>query len=1008
MSSGISAVKPSVNAWNADYLDAQYAVFKADPDAIAPDLKSFFQGFDLALASTAKAPGVAGSAGAAAPLSGDAAQIRFEFGVRALIEAFRRSGHLAAKLDPLGNPRGWKDRPVPPAELSLSFHGLSEADLSRQCSPGIAALAVGGGRVTLAQVLEFLQAVYASSTGAEVMQVPDATERQWLIERLERNAGKHALSAETRTRILQVLVNCEQFEKFVHVRYQGKKRFSVEGGEASVAVLDACIETLASGGVQEVVMGMAHRGRLNVLHNIVGMGFEQIFTDFEESWGDDFAHDGGDVKYHRGYSSDRTLRSGEKIRVCLGANPSHLEAVDPIVLGRVRGKQRLRGDTKDRKSVAPILVHGDAAVIGQGLVAEMINMAGLDGYTVGGSIHVVTNNMLGFTTLPRDGRTSEYCTDGAKVIGSPVLHVNGEDPDACVAAAIVAGEYRQKFGKDIWVDVWCFRKYGHNETDEPGFTQPVMYEQIRRTPPVVVGYAKKLADEGVVSEAWIKDLQAKLAKDLDAAQASAQAKPRAPGVAPGRGLWEKVDQTYSFDQPKTGVSEATLREVCAAFEKLPEGFTAHKNIVKVLSDRAGLPETKKISYADGETLAFGTLLLEGFGVRLSGQDCRRGTFGHRHAVIRDQKTAAPYMPLNNMRPIAERPGAGGGSKGTQGQLCVWDSPLSELAVMSFDYGVSMTDPRQLVCWEAQFGDFVNGAQILIDQFISSGEIKWERWSSLVLLLPHGQEGMGPEHSSCRPERFLQICGNDNMQVVWPSTGAQAFHMLRRQMLASYRKPLIVMAPKSQLRIQTSTIDELINGRFQTVIDDPHFVDDAAAGRKGVERVILCYGKFYHELAARRDESKRFDTALVRIEQIYPFDSARFAEILAAYPNAKNLVCAQEEPRNMGAYLFLADIIRQTLGRELGYAGRAQHCSPASGSDYRTKKTQKELIASVIDGSAAASGNGAAATGSSNGASAHGRNGANGTAGKHDAKGANTGSPSSKSPPPPPAPKSGKR
>jgi len=998
MSSGISAVKPSVNAWNAEYLDAQYAAFKADPTAIAPDLRSFFQGFDLALSTAAPA-----AKGGAAALTGDGAQVRFEFAVRALIEAHRRLGHQAARLDPLGNPRGWRDRPSPPPELALAFHGLTDTDLVRECSPGIAALP---GRVTLAKVVEFLQAVYVSSTGAEVMHVPDAAERAWLIERLERDAGKPAISPADRTRILEVLVNCEQFEKFVHVRYQGKKRFSVEGGEATVAVLDACIEALGAGGVQECVLGMAHRGRLNVLHNIVGMGFEQLFTDFEETWTDDFAHDGGDVKYHRGYSAERTLRSGKRLRVSLSANPSHLEAVDPIVLGRVRGKQRLRADTKDRKSVVPILIHGDAAVIGQGLVAEMINMAGLDGYTVGGSVHVVTNNLLGFTTVPRDGRTSEYCTDGAKMVGSPVLHVNGEDPDACVAAARIAADYRQQFGKDIWVDVWCFRKYGHNETDEPGFTQPVMYEQIRRTPPVVTGYAQTLIADGVVTEAWLKDLQGKLAKELDAAQAAAQAKPSQPGVAPGRGRWESVDQTYTFEQPATGVSEAALREVVSAFERLPEDFTAHRVVAKVLADRAALLTTRNISYADGETLAFGTLLLEGFGVRLSGQDSRRGTFGHRHAVVRDQKTSAPYVPLNTMRPIAQDPTkAGGGGKDTQGKLCVWDSPLSELAVMSFDYGYSMTDPRMLVCWEAQFGDFVNGAQILIDQFISSGEIKWERWSSLVLLLPHGQEGMGPEHSSCRPERFLQICGNDNMQVVWPSTGAQAFHMLRRQMHARFRKPLIVMAPKSQLRIQTSTVDELINGRFQTIIDDPRYA--GAADRKGVKRVILCYGKFYHELAAKREESKSTDTALVRIEQIYPFDSARFAQVLSAYPKSVELVCAQEEPRNMGAHLFLADLIRQTLGLEVGYAGRPQHCSPASGSDYRTKKTQKELLAAVIDGSEPASGKPELATGSPNGSPGHGHNGSNGTPAKStpDHKAASKpSSPPAKSPPP----KSGKR
>jgi 2-oxoglutarate dehydrogenase E1 component len=939
MSSGISAVKPSVNAWNADYLDAQYAAYRADPESIAPDLRSFFQGFDLALSSGAAAAG-------SAPVSSDAVQTRFEFGVRALVDAYRRSGHLAARLDPLGNPRSWRGRPPVPPELSLEAHGLSQADLGRECSPGLAGLPA---RTTLGAVVDLLRAVYTGTTGAEVMHVTDPRERAWLLERLERDAGKPALTNQVRTRILQVLVNCEQFERFVHVRYQGKKRFSVEGAEATIVALDACLESLGAAGVQETVLGMAHRGRLNVLHNIVGMSFEQLFIDFEESWEDEFARDGGDVKYHRGYSGDRTLMSGVKMRVSLSANPSHLEAVDPIVAGRVRGKQRLRGDTKERRSVAPILVHGDAAVIGQGLVAELTNMAGLEGYTVGGTLHVVTNNMLGFTTVPTDGRTSEYCTDGSKVTGCPVLHVNGEDPEACVRAAIIASEYRQAFGKDVWVDLWCYRKYGHNETDEPGFTQPVMYEQIReksKSAPLVQLYARSLVDAGVVSEQWLKDMQGELTRELDAAQVAAQKSPRAPGVPPGQGRWAEIDQRYTFEQPATGVSEDMLREVCATFDRLPEGFTAHRVVAKVLAERAALPTTRKISWGDAESLAFGTLLLEGFGVRVSGQDCRRGTFGHRHAVVRDQATGAPYMPLNAMRPVAERPDDYG--PGKQGRLCVYDSPLSELAVMAFDYGYSLTDPRMLVCWEGQFGDFSNGAQALIDQFISSGEIKWERWSSLVLLLPHGQEGMGPEHSSCRPERFLQLCGSDAMQVVWPSTGAQAFHMLRRQMHARFRKPLIVMTPKSQLRLQSSTLDELVTGRFQTIIDDPRYAGAKSADRRAVRRVILCSGKIYHELATKREESSRDDTAIVRVEQIYPFDAGRLGEVLAPYPDAAQRVWVQEEPRNQGAYLFLADAIRQTLGFELAYVGRPAHATPASGSDHRTKELQQQVLAQAIN------------------------------------------------------------
>ncbi len=938
MSQAPRAVPPSVNGWNAEYLDAQYQQFLADPASVPADLRSFFQGFDLAMAS---ADGRPPAAQPGAPASADA--MRLQAGVTNLIDSYRGRGHLHAAIDPFG-----RARPAP-EDLSLGYHRLSEADLDKPVDPDTLPLPKGS---TLRQVIELLQRTYCGPVGAQFMHVSDDPEREWLTRRYERAGGRFELSRGERAHVLLQIIRAEQFELFLGKRYPGDKRFSLEGGESLIPCLDRIIAAASDTGVEEIVIGMPHRGRLNVLNNILGKTYEQIFTEFEDNWEDEFVDAGGDVKYHKGYSGIRELPGGKSVHLALSSNPSHLESVNAVVEGRCRAKQRLRNDTVERSRVIPLLMHGDAAVIAQGMVAEVLNLSQLEGYTTGGTIHVVVNNLVGFTTGAEDARSTEYCTDIAMMVECPVFHVNGEDPEAVVAVSQLVVEYRQKFKKDVFIDLVCFRRYGHNETDEASFTQPVLAALIARKTSVLTEYATRLKDEGVLTEQDLKALRDPLIKILEEAQAKAKARPHAPNIDPGSKRWDGFGGDFTFDPVQTGVPGEVLEEVCAALGRVPPGFHLNPKLTKLLAERAALVETGQISYADAESLAIGTLLLEGHGVRLSGQDSRRGTFSHRHAVLRDVQTEEPYTPLNNMRTVATCPGDAGrpGPDGrlTQGKLCVYDSPLSEVSVMGFDYGYSLADPNMLVMWEGQFGDFCNGAQVMIDQYLAAAEVKWERWSGLVLLLPHGYEGAGPEHSSARLERFLQLCANNNLQVVNPSTAAQAFHMFRRQLRRSFRKPLIVMTPKSMLRIPTSTVDELVNGRFHEMLDDPMF-EARGADRKTVERVLICSGKLYHELARQRAESGRLDTAILRIEQLYPFHTDLMAELLARYPARKRCIWVQEEPRNAGAYLFVADVMRTeaSLGIEPGYIGRSACASPAVASKNKHKEQQHRIIDEAI-------------------------------------------------------------
>jgi 2-oxoglutarate dehydrogenase E1 component len=923
------AILPSINGWNAEYLEAEYRRFQADPGSVSPDLASFFHGFDLASA---------GALSGRPATSGDDSTARFQSAVTNLIEAYRQSGHMAAKLDPFGRPR-----PRPP-ELSLGYHGLSDADLGRTVHTGDVSLPDSS---TLGALIQMLEETYCGSIAFEVMHVQTEEERRWLLDRIERTRGRIPLTREQKRNTLEQLLRAEEFENFLQKRYADQKRFSLEGSESTIPLLDHMVAAAADLGVEEIVLGMAHRGRLNVLNQIMGKSYEQIFTEFEDNEG---SNDGGDVKYHRGYSGTRTTPSGKLVHLALASNPSHLESVNAVVAGRCRAKQRLRGDSQ-RLRVMPVLIHGDGALPGQGVVAEVLNLSYLDGYTVGGTIHAVINNLVAFTTSPEDGRSTPYCTDVGKMIAAPVFHVNGEDPEAVIATAQIAVEYRQRFKRDVFIDLYCYRKYGHNEQDEATFTQPQLYALIRKKASVLKVYAERLLAEGVITEQDMESVRRRLDEALNKAQAAAQKTPYDPTIDPGGARWRGVTGEYSHAPVETGVPMEMLEEVCAALGRVPEGFNLHPKLKGLLSARAGLPQTRAVSYADCETLAYGTLLLEGTAVRLSGQDCRRGTFSHRHGVLRDQVTGEPYMPLNNMREVG-RPGTdapprslGMDGKPRQALCCIHDSPISEYSVMGFEYGYSLADPDMLVLWEGQFGDFYNGAQIMVDQYLAAGEIKWNRWSGLVLLLPHGYEGAGPEHSSCRLERFLQLCANDNIQVVYPSTGPQMFHLLRRQVRRSFRKPLIVATPKSMLRTPTGTIDELVSGRFREVLDDPKFV---SADTSSVKRVMLCSGKFYFELADRRDKLGRMDTALVRVEQFYPMDAAQLQQIIARYPKGAELIWCQEEPRNAGAYLFMDDVLRNQLAYpKLTYIGREASATPAVGSKHAHKDQQEAVLTAAI-------------------------------------------------------------
>ena len=875
------------------WLEEHYRLWREDPERLPADWRAFFEGFDLARELPASDCELAAKTSA----------------VDSLIYRYRDLGHRQAWTNPLD-----PERPPALADLSLAAFGLDDADLDRTFRP-----LRYPGPATLRTIVDTLHATYCGSIGIEFMHIQDPGHRQWLRERMEASRNRAAFTAAERLGILAKLQEAALFEQFLHRRFLGQKRFSLEGGEALIPLLDTLVEAAASAGVTDLAMGMAHRGRLNVLANIFGKPLENIFAEFQDNLELAFVGE-GDVKYHQGFSTDRQAGGGT-VHLTLASNPSHLEAVNPVVIGKCRARHVSYGPG-GRKRVLPLLIHGDAAFAGQGIVAEVLNLSQLDGYQSGGTVHVVLNNQIGFTTDPAHARSTPYATDVAKMLSVPIFHVNGEDPEAVVQAVHLAVEYRQAFARDVVLELLCYRRHGHNEGDEPGFTQPLMYDKIRRRPPVHELYAAALERDGLPRE----QLDAPAARYLARLEAALTRPADARHGLGFQAKWEPFQREADGSEPETAVAEERLRAIGDRLARIPAGFHAHPKVARLVEKRRDqILQGSGLDWATGEALAFATLLAEGVPVRLSGQDCRRGTFNQRHAAIVDQKTGQLYMPLAFVAP-------------GQAPVQVYDSMLSEAAVLGFEYGHSLETPEGLTIWEAQFGDFANGAQVIIDQFIASGHAKWDRASGLVLFLPHGYEGQGPEHSSARIERFLSLCADNNLQVAYPSTPAQLFHLLRRQVMLRYRRPLIVFTPKSLLRLPACTSDlaELAAGRFAPLLADPE-------PQSEVRTLLLCTGKLYYELAERRRLDQLQGVALWRLEQLYPLRLDLLAEAQRDWPGLTRVAWVQEEPENMGAWPFLRQHLAGLFGREPDYVGRPPAAATAVGSHRRHGKEQARII-----------------------------------------------------------------
>ena len=903
---------------NEALIDELHESWSKDRGSVAPDWAAFFEGFELGLARSKKLEQTLGSGGPPSPL-----QSR----VDAMVDTYLTIGHTISQLDPLQQSE--RKNPL----LDLSEFGLSESDLNEVVS---SRQFQGGESMPLRDLFEGLRNTYCDTVGAEFMHIQDPAQRSWIAERMEQRRSPDRSSKHVHRDILSLIYEAETFEMFIHTKYVGQKRFSLEGGESLMLALNTILQGCPVSGVQEIVMGMAHRGRLNVLTNFLKKPLTLVFNEFQDTFNPDIVGGNGDVKYHLGYNATRELQDGAKVDIRMAANPSHLEAVDPVVQGMARARQRVLKDTTERKKVLPLLIHGDAAFIGQGVVAETFNMSQLQGYCTGGTIHLVVNNQIGFTTLPADSRSTSYCTDMAKMVEAPIFHVNGEDPLTVLEVARIALDYRQKFGRDVVIDIYCYRRHGHNETDEPSFTQPNLYSTIKGHPLLSSKFASEAEALGTITAkeaAKIKDshterLEAALKENGKEVTTTKKKKSKYAGST------AIFQPPYSHEQINTAISKATLDKVAKAITTVPKDFRVVAKIKRtVLERRLKIwKEGGPFDWGFAEALAFGSLLLEGTPVRLSGQDCRRGTFSHRNSVLYDEQTRERYIPLKNLSPKQET-------------FCVYNSPLSEYAVLGFDYGYSMDFPSMLCIWEAQFGDFANGAQIIIDQFIASAEWKWRRPSSIVMLLPHGYEGQGPEHSSARLERFLQLCGQENMQVCNLTTPAQYFHVLRRQIHRGYRKPLVIMTPKSLLRAEdaSSRTEDFTNARFEEIIDDPSIKDS-----KKVTRVIYCSGKVYYDLVRGREAAKQSSsTAIVRIEQLYPLHDERLRQIAKRYKSAKTHVWCQEEHENMGAWSFIAPRMTSITGIQPIYAGRSESASPATGSSGRHKEQLAEFIQQAL-------------------------------------------------------------
>lgn len=911
---------------HVSYIDELYAAYKLDASSIDPSWKEFFDGFDFALTHYGEGIGQSSPSGEvkSTALSGTIMEVESlpqEIRVRAMIHAYRSRAHLRSKTNPVRERRDRK--PL----IDPENFGLGEGDMATIFEAG---KEIGIGAASLSQIVQALKTIYEGPMGFEFLYIRNAEMLDWFKSKIEKEALAFSPSYEEKKRVLSKLNQAVVFENFLHTKYLGQKRFSLEGGESTIPFLDAVINTAAQHGVEEVMIGMAHRGRLNVLSNIMGKTYEQIFSEFEGTSKPDLTMGDGDVKYHMGYSSDIVTPGQQKVHLKLAPNPSHLEAVNPVVEGFVRAKID-HAHKGDARKALPILIHGDAAVAGQGIVYEVTQMAGLKGYNTGGTIHFVINNQVGFTTDFDDARTSIYCTDVAKIIDAPVIHVNGDNAEAVVFAAKLAAEFRQKFSKDIFVDMVCYRRYGHNESDEPKFTQPELYNIISKHPNPREIYVKHLTERGDFDAQIASQMDAEFRQLLQDRLNMVKEKPLPYQATKFETEWANLRRSTpeDFEQsPETGITQEQIEKVAEAITLIPKGFKPIKQIEAQMKQRKEMFfESKELNWAAAELLAYGSLLLEGKTVRLTGQDVQRGTFSHRHAVIHDANTNQPFNSLLEM-------------KDRKGQFYIYNSLLSEYAVLGFEYGYAMANPHALTLWEGQFGDFANGAQTMIDQFISSGETKWQKMNGLVMLLPHGYEGQGPEHSNARPERFLQLSAEYNMVVANITEPSNFFHLLRRQQAWEFRKPCVVMSPKSLLRHPkvTSPLDEFTSGRFREVLPD------TTVKAKEVKRVVLCTGKVYFDLEEAREKEKNTQVALVRLEQLHPLPKKQIFDVLKSYKGAE-VVWVQEEPENMGYWNYLLRLLYQELPMRV--IARKSSASPATGYNKVHVEEQRNLVAQAL-------------------------------------------------------------
>ncbi len=922
-------------AGNAAYLESLYEQFLVDPDSVSPEWQTYFRGIAGASTDTAHGPLREALARRAyeprttqqafPPIGSQGGDSAKQGAVSRLIQVYANRGHLVADIDPLG----LLQRPTPEV-LEIGHFGLSEADLDTEFFTGSRSTAIPA-RMKLRDILAMLRQIYCGKIGAEFAHVSNSRERLWLQNRFQEGRLQHRLTAEERKSVLRQLSAAEGLEKYLANKYPAQKRFSLEGGDSLIPLVDDLIQQGGLRGVEEIIIGMAHRGRLNMLVNVVGKSPQVLFSEFEGTYDTNHMKGSGDVKYHKGFSTDIRTPAGN-VHVALAFNPSHLEVVNPVVEGSVRARQQRRGDSTGSK-VMPLLIHGDAAFAGQGVVMETLQMSQARGFYTGGTLHVIINNQVGFTTSdPRDTRSTLYCSDVAKMIEAPIFHVNGDDPEAVLFVARLALEYRMSFRKDVVIDLVCYRRLGHNEADEPAATQPVMYDVIRKQPTTRAKYAQSLIQQNVVTAEEAIAMVDEYRRELD--EGKPQAK-QSLGLIGNQFTvdWSRFQHRDWHDPASTAVPPEKIRELAAKLLQVPKDFAVHRIVQRTIEDRHKMANGQlPLDWGFAETLAYASLLMEGHEIRLVGQDSGRGTFTHRHAVWHEQKTDQCYVPLQNLAP-------------SQPRFTVIDSLLSEEAVLGFEYGFSTTEPNCLTIWEGQFGDFANGAQVIIDQFISSGEAKWGRVCGLTLFLPHGYEGQGPEHSSARLERFLQLCAEQNIQVCVPSTPAQMFHMLRRQLLRTFRKPLIVMTPKSLLRhkLSVSKLEELSQGTFRNVIDE---IDDL--NPQTVPRVVFCSGKVYFDLLDLR-RADDLNVAIVRVEQLYPFPIEEYAEVIRRYPNAKEIVWCQEEPQNQGSWYQIRHRLQEALSpkQQLLYAGRAPAAAPATGIFQMHVEQQQALVDAAL-------------------------------------------------------------